>query len=255
MNFSLGNSLGTLFVIGARVSGLMIFAPFMSHAAIPVRIKAALAVTMTIVLYPVFAGRVAPVAAMEWPVLLGSELLVGVAIGITANLVFDAAAMAGQIFSIQMGFSLVNILDPQTQVDTTVLSAFTQMIALLIFLGLDIHHWILRVIAESFAYLPPGSATPNATFTQQVLHVAGAVFGIGLQIAVPVLASTLIADLMLGLLGKASPQLPVMFLGPAVKGLFGLVLLGASVRYWPDLFSGLFSNSLQMMGHTLQLAR
>ncbi|HUK25263.1 MAG TPA: flagellar biosynthetic protein FliR [Terriglobales bacterium] len=256
MDFSLGNSLGTLFVIGARVSGLMLFAPFMSNVAIPTRIKAALAVTMTVVLYPVFAGRVQPVLSpIEWPMLLGSEVLVGVAIGIATNLVFDAAEMAGQVFSVQMGFSLVNILDPQTQVDTTVLSMFTQMMALLIFLGLDIHHWILRLIAQSFAYLPPGSATPNAAFTQQLLHIAGAVFGIGLQIAAPVLASTLVADLLLGLIGKASPQMPVLFLGPAVKGLFGLVLLGTTVRCWPDLFSGMFSNSLQMLGHTLHLAR
>ena len=141
----------------------------------PPRIKAMLAVTMTAVLYPSFGSRVGAVSTTEWPLLLGTELLVGVAIGITTNLVFESAQMAGQVFSVQMGYSLVNILDPMTQVDTTVLSVFSQTMALLIFLSLDVHHWIIRAVAHSFDYLPPGSASINAAFTSQVLHVGGSV--------------------------------------------------------------------------------
>ena len=76
----------------------------------------------------------------------------------------------------QMGYSLVNILDPMTQVDTTVLSVFSQTMALLIFLSLDVHHWIIRAVAHSFDYLPPGSASINAAFTSQVLHGLAAAF-------------------------------------------------------------------------------
>jgi flagellar biosynthetic protein FliR len=255
MDLSLGNTFGALLVIGARVSGLVMFAPFMSNVAIPVRFKAVLAVALTAVLYPVFGSHVAVVSAMQWPFLLGTELLVGIAIGITTNLVFDAAQMAGQVFSVQMGYSLVNILDPTTQVDTTVMSAFTSTMAMLIFLGLDVHHWILRAVAHSFEYLPPGTATATPAFTERLLQVGGSVLNVGLQIAAPVVAATIVADLLLGLMGKASPQMPLLFLGPAIKGLFGLLLLGTAVRYWPDLFSRLFSNSLGFMEQVLHLAR
>ncbi len=255
MDFSLGNTLGALFAIGARVSGLMIFAPFLGNVGVPVRIKAMLTLTLTIVLYPAFGSRIGTVSVAEWPLLLGTELLLGVAIGITTNFVFEAAQMAGQIFSVQMGYSLVNILDPQTQVDTTVLSVFSNTIALLIFLSLDVHHWILRAIGHGFDYLPPGAGSPNAAFTMEVLHVGGSVLGVGVQIAGPVLVATITADVLLGLMGKASPQMPLIFLGPAIKGLFGLLLMSAALHYWPDLFTRLFTNSLGMTERVLHLAR
>ncbi|HTR67818.1 MAG TPA: flagellar biosynthetic protein FliR [Terriglobales bacterium] len=254
MEFSLAGILSTALVVGARVSGLMLFAPFMSHAAVPPRIKAMLALTITAVLYPVFAPRVGVIPVEHWPLLIASELLVGVAIGITTNLVFEGAEMAGQILSVQMGYSLVTILDPQTQIESNVMSVFTQMMTLLIFLSLDVHHWILRAIVRSFDYLPPGAGTANAAFTKQVLHVGGSILGVGVQIAAPVLIASVVADILLGLIGKASPQMPVMFLGPAVKGLFGLLLLSAAVHYWPDLFARLFTDSLAITERTLRLA-
>ena len=74
----------------------------------------------------------------------------------SANLLFEAALMAGQILGVQIGYSLANVFDPQTQADTPVLSEFHRLAALLIFLQLDVHHWLLRSLVRSFAYLPPG---------------------------------------------------------------------------------------------------
>jgi len=255
MEFSLASILSTALVVGARVSGVMLFAPFLSHVAVPPQIKAMLAFAVTAVLYPVFAPRIGVVPVTQWPLLLGSELLVGIAIGLTTNLVFEGAQMAGQVLSVQMGYSLVTILDPQTQIESNVLSVFTQMMTMLIFLSLDVHHWILRAIAHSFDYLPPGSGTPNAAFTKQLLHVGGSILGVGVQIAAPVLVASVVADVLLGLMGKASPQLPVMFLGPAIKGLLGLLLLSATLHYWPDMFARLFTDSLGSMERVLRLAR
>ena len=86
-----------------------------------------------------------------------SELLIGIAMGVATNIVFDGVQMAGQVLSVQMGYSLVNILDPQTQVESTVVATFHQTIAMLIFLRLNVHFWILRALARSFDYLPPAS--------------------------------------------------------------------------------------------------
>ena len=87
------------------------------------------------------------------------------------------------------------------------------------------------------------------------LSAAAAVFTVGVEIAAPVLSATLLADLILGLLGKASPQLPVMLLGPAVKGMLGVTVLISSLKYWPDLFRSLFTDSLELAQRLLPLAR
>jgi flagellar biosynthetic protein FliR len=69
------------------------------------------------------------------------------------------------------------------------------------------------------------------------------------------LSATLLTDLALGLLGKASPQMPLMLLGPAVKSMLGVLVLGTVIRYWPGLFERYFSQSVAYMEHLLHLAR
>jgi flagellar biosynthetic protein FliR len=233
----------------------MLFAPFFGSAVVPPRIKAALAIAITAVLYPVYSPHLQAVTLSHWPVLVASETVVGIAMGVATNIVFEAAQMAGQVLSVQMGYSLVNILDPSTQVESTVVAFLHQSIAMLIFLGLDVHHWILRAVAHSFEYLPPGSATLNPLFVQALLHEGAIVLELGIQIAAPVLSATLLADIVLGLMGKASPQMPLMLLGPAVKSMLGVLVLGVTMRFWPHLFERYFSESIVYTEHLLRLAR
>jgi len=242
-------------MIASRLSGIVMFTPFLGDAVVPAGIKAALVLTLTALLYPVLSSHIVAASPERWPFILGCELLVGIALGLAANLVFEAAQMAGQVLSVQMGYSLVTILDPQTQVESTVLSVFHQNFLLLIFLALNAHHWVLRAVARSFDYLPPGSAHLNGAFVTGLLAAAGSVLKIGVQIAAPILGATMVADLFLGLLSKASPQLPLLMLGPAIKGLFGVMLLSAVMRYWPELFSRLFSHSMMLIDQLLHLAR
>jgi len=226
--------------ISVRLSGLMLFAPFFGSVAIPVRVKVILVLALTILLYPAVGSSIGSRALADWPLLVFTEFLVGAGIGIATNVVFEAVQLSGQVLGIQMGYSLVNILDPQTQVDTPVVSMFYQSIVMLLFLQMDVHFWLLRAIGKSFAYLPPGSAHINSLFTTAILKTVGEVFSLGVQIAAPVLAATLAADIILGLLGKAAPQMPLMLLGPAIKSLLGVGILIATLRYWPDLFHRLF---------------
>jgi flagellar biosynthesis protein FliR len=255
MEISLIPVISSVLVIGLRVSGLVLFAPFFGGASIPPRIKIVLVIAITAVLYPLYAPRVQVATTPNWTALVASETVIGIAMGLATNVVFEAAQMAGQILSVQMGYSLVNILDPNSQVDSTVVAFFHQSLAMLIFLGLDVHHWILRAVANSFDYLPPGSATLNPLFAKAVLHEGAVILDLGIQIAAPVLAATLLADIVLGLLGKASPQMPLMLLGPAVKSMLGVVILGVTIQFWPQLFQRYFLESIAYTDRLLHLAR
>jgi flagellar biosynthetic protein FliR len=254
MDLSLTELLTGPLLIGLRVSGLVLFAPFFGSVGIPSRVKAILVIVITAVLYPVYASRVGIVTLAQWPGVVTRELIIGVAIGVSTNFVFEAAQMAGQILGVQMGYSLINILDPQTQVDTTVVAVFHQMVALLLFLQLDVHHWILRAIARSFEYLAPGALNLSHGFPAELLHGIAGVLETGLQIAAPVMAATLVADVILGFLGKASPQMPLMLLGPALKSMMGIGLLVTTIHYWPTLFDHYFTQSLNFTEHLLHLA-
>ncbi len=255
MHLTLTTVFGAVLAISVRLTGVMLFAPFFGSVAIPPRVKAVLVLAVTVLLYPVVVPRIPALSISQWPMMVFSELLIGLAVGIATNIVFDGVQMAGQVLSVQMGYSLINILDPQTMVDSTVVATFHQTIAMLIFLRLNVHLWILRALAHSYDYLPPSSGHLSAGFATAALQAAGSVFTIGVQIAAPVLAATVFADITLGLLGKASPQLPLMLLGPAVKSLLALLILLSAIKYWPDLFETLFVNSLVTADHLLHAAR
>lgn len=255
MSLSLTDLLQGLLAIGVRISGVMLFAPFLGSMVIPARIKAILTLALTGVMYPLLSRSLPPLALEHWPMLVCHELVVGIAVGIATSIVFEAAQMAGQILSVQMGYSLVNIIDPTTQVDTTVVGTFHQSVAMLIFLRLDVHLWILRALGNSFLYLPPGGSQLSRPFMFGLLHAGSAILSTGVQIAAPVLLATLLTDIVLGFLGKASPHLPLLVVGPAVKSMLGLTVLSTVMKYWPDMFRTLFIRSVDYANHLLYLAR
>jgi flagellar biosynthetic protein FliR len=255
MEISLVQVFSTGLMISVRLTGLMLFAPFFGSAVIPARIKAVLVFAMTVMLYPLISSRVPTLNISEWPMMIITELIIGIGLGIATNLVFDGVQLAGQITSTQIGYSLANIMDPQTQVDSTVMAMFHQTIAMLIFLRLGVHFWILRALANSFNYLPPSTGHISAEFVKATLHAAAGVFSIGVQIAAPVLSATLLADVALGMLGKASPQLPLLVIGPAVKSILGMLILISALKYWPAMFEHMFTKSIGFADHLLHLAR
>jgi flagellar biosynthesis protein FliR len=240
--------------IGARVSGLMVFCPFLGSSAIPAPLKAAVTLLITAVLYPLHGPLQLNLHSWQWAGVALSEVVIGLVLGLAANFMMEAPMMAGQILGVQMGYSLATLFDPTTQADTPVLAEFHRLAALLIFLQLGVHHWLLRALVNSFAYLPAGASLAAYAAASGLVQAAGGIFLAGLQIAAPALVATLVADVGLGFLGKASPQLPVLFIGLAVKNLLGLAILTGVVAYWPQAFSQRFAESIAVGERLLHLA-
>jgi len=240
---------------GARISGLMVFCPFLGSDAVPMPVKASLTLLLTVLLHPLHGPVALAVGPWQWAQVAVGEAMIGLLLGLVANFLFEAALVAGQVLGVQIGYSIANVFDPQTQADTPVLSQFHQMAALLIFLQLDVHHWLLRSLVRSFAYLPPGGAGLTPAAIGGVLHAAGGIFLAGVQIAAPSLAATMVADVALGFLGKASPQLPVLFIGIAVKNLTGLAVMVAAIAYWPHVFAAQFERGIELGERLMHLAK
>ena len=239
--------------LGLRVSGLVLFAPGLSSSAVPARTKGAFVVLMVALLWPVVPLPRMDVSALGWTGIAINELIIGVLVGLLLSFIFEAAQFAGQILGVQMGFSLVTILDPQTQADSAVLSVFYQTIVLLIFFGLDVHLWVLRALVSSFYYLPAGASVLTPGRIGALLHNAGAIWVLGIEIAAPALIATMVADFVLAFIGKASPQLPVMMVGISVKSVLGMLVLLVTMAAWPRFFSHQFSHAIRWSEQTLHL--
>ncbi len=242
-------------IAGARVTGLLVVAPFLGSAAVPARIRTGLAFLLTLFLAPLVAAT--PVASTPALILLLiSEFAIGFLLGFTLQLIFEAGQIAGQVCGVQMGFSLASIVNPDnSQADSAVLSTFFELVVLLLFIQLGVPHWLLRGLARSFEYLPPGHFSLTWPAVHALLEFAAGMFVAGLQIAAPVLVASLFADVALGFIGKASPQLPVLFVGISLKNLLGLALLCGAIAFWPRFFDARFGRALDASERILLLAR
>jgi len=238
-----------------RVSGLLVSAPFLGSASIAPRIKTGMALFLTVLLMPLVRAPEASKSPASAMVLLLEEFTIGFVLGLALQLFFDAAQLAGQVCGVQMGYSLASVLNPDSQADSTVLSTFYQLIVLVLFIQLNVPHWLLRGLARSFDYLPPGQLSLGWPSMSGLLQLASGMWVAGVQIAAPVLVASLFADVALGFLGKASPQFPVLFLGISLKNLIGLGLLIGSVTFWPHFFDVRFERALEASEKILKLAR
>ena len=154
----------------------------------------------------------------------------------------------------QFGFSLVNIIDPNSQVEVTVLSSFHNFVALLIFMELGVQRWLLRAVAASFRMIPAGSLAAARLPAAELLRMAESMWLVGAEIAFPVLFATMLSDLAVGFISKASPQFPAMLFGMSLKVLLGIAVLYGAVAFWPGLLERYFLHALTNLERLLAFA-
>jgi len=213
-----------------RVGGVMVQAPLVGSERAPARLKAALAMMIALVLTPV-AG---PVPEFDGAVAIGlaaaGELLVGLAIGFGAKLVFAAVSMAGELADLQSGFAFAGMVSPQTAEHTSVIGQLHMSVAWLIFLGANGHHMVLHGLGASLTAVPLG-AEPGLCAAALTQATAGLIAA-ALRMAAPVVAAVLLSDLALALLTRAAPQMNLLAIGFPIKLAVGL---GATLLALPVL--------------------
>lgn len=257
---TLEETIARAILVAARLGGLMTFAPFFANASVPNQVKAALTVLLTLLLLPVYAAGPAPAnvisgGILHWLGLAVGEIATGMMAGFTTQFVFDGMLLAGQLVGFQFGFSLANVIDPNSQVEITVLATLHELVALLIFMTTGAHRMLLRATAASFRMVPIGTLASGHVPAQEFLRMAGAMWLIGAEIAFPVLFTTLLVDLTIGFLAKAAPQFPALFFGISAKVLIGLAVMYGAIAFWPSILSHDFYRALQNVESLLSAVR
>jgi flagellar biosynthesis protein FliR len=243
-------------LIGIRIGALMTFAPFFGNASLPAPVKAGLTFMLTVLLLPLYVAGPAPPDLLaggifHWLALAVGEIAIGMMAGFVTQFVFDGMILAGQIVGFQFGFSLANVIDPNSQVEITVISTLHELVALLIFMELGVHRWLLRATAASFRMIPVGTFASGMVPAQDFLRISGAMWLIGAEIAFPVVLTTMLLDLTIGFLAKAAPQFPALFFGIAAKVLLGLAVMYGAVAFWPSQLGHYFYRALENLEHLL----
>lgn len=228
-----------------RVSGLVAFAPFFSSEAFPMRVKAGFTLAVTFLLAPLVTSLPGPHINLTIPTLLG-ELAVGLVYGLSLALLNEMLLFAGQITGMQFSFSLVNLLDPNSSVQTPLLGTLFSLFGALVLIAAGLDRVLLASLARSFRAVPLGEFALARTGSLALVHAVGGIFLAALELAAPVLAATLLVELSIGLMGRISPQLPVMSLTVPLKTLTGFLILIGSLALWPRFIEARFDGLLDL---------
>ena len=232
-----------------RLIALMLTAPLFAERAIPQRVRIGLAIAITAVLVPTLPPppAVHPVS-LAGAAILAQQLVIGAALGLAMRIVFVAVETAGEIAGLQMGLGYATLFDPERADMIPVLGQFLGLLAILAFLALDGHLHMVQVLADTFRILPVSGPGLGRGGFMTLVQWGSEIFTAGVLLALPLLGAMLIANIALGILTRAAPQLNLFAVGfPLTLGA-GLVILALTMPLLAPQLVKLFGQGYEMMG-------
>jgi flagellar biosynthetic protein FliR len=209
------------------------------------RTKAVFVLSVAWLLAPLVAALPNAHTSITLSALLG-ELAVGLAYGLTLTLLNEMLLFAGQIAGVQFSFSMVNLLDPTSNIQTPLLGDLFQLMGNLVLITAGLDRILLASMVRSFHAVPLGTFVLLPAAAMGIVRAAGGIFLAAVELAAPLLAATLMVEVAVSLLGKLSPQLPVMNLTVPLKTLTGFALLTGSLALWPRFIEARFAALLDL---------
>lgn len=208
-----------------RFGAMFMAVPIFAHQSIPPTVKAAMAFFFTVLFYPAMPPLAIDINVASLTVAILGELLFGLSVGIVLQLAYHVITFAGGQISFMMGFSLASAIDPQSGVSMPIISQFLSLLALMMLFGIDMHHWILLYVNESLAAIPLGGFMLADHLLGYIMQAAADMFRIGFMIAFPIIALSLLADIIFGMLMKTMPQFNLLVIGFPIKIAVAFVVL------------------------------
>jgi flagellar biosynthetic protein FliR len=214
-----------------RVSAMLSVFPVFSAANFPVQMRLGLGAAMAAFICPTLPHS-AVLSQDIWG-LVGTmfiEVAVGLTFGYASRIIFFALDIAGSIIGSEIGLQLPPSMNPMSMAQVTAPGSILFYLASMIWLSLDMHHWMLVAFQRTFTFLPVGGAHMSAAFVQDMIGRTSSMFVIAVQLAAPIMAVSFIVSLVFSVLGRAVPQMNVFHESFAVRTLAGLSVFGLTLQ-------------------------
>ena len=227
-----------------RITGVFMISPFFGSMNVPIYFRAATALAFAAVLFPVvdeMGIAPAPESMLMYAAALLSELFVGWLIGFVAFVSFAAINMAGKIMDMQVGFAIVNVMDPTSGQQIPLIGSFLYNLSVIVFLVVNGHHIIIAALAESFRAVPLLTAEPSLSLAAIFTDFTAGIFLTGMKIALPVTFAILLTNTGLGILARTMPQLNIFVVGLPMHIVIGLGMLMMVVPFFVLFLDVLFN--------------
>jgi flagellar biosynthetic protein FliR len=239
-----------------RVSGLVMTAPIFGSTDVPVRIRALLAFSLSVLILPSqWDTPVAdPVTNLHYVILLAAELLIGLTLGLGIVILFSGIQLTGQIIERLGGLMLAEVFDPGSGENVPLLSRFLFLTSLAVFLLIGGHRAVMAALLDTFTVLPLGSGTVPIHISETFVALVTQSFELGIRAAAPVVTALLLSTLVMGLISRTLPQLNILAVGFGANALisFGTLFFVLGAAVW--VFQQQVDPTLSRLFESLELA-
>lgn len=240
-----------------RITAFFVVAPIFSARNVPAQFRIGLAFFITFICF-VSSGTSTPVAMDSYYIIyIIREVVVGLALGFIAYMFFTVVQIAGSFIDIQMGFGIANVIDPMTGAQSPIIGNLKYMIATLLFLSFNGHHFLLEGIMRSYEWIPLSNELfarfYNGQISDFMVRSFAMVFELSFQMAAPLVVALFLTDVGLGLLARVAPQFNIFVIGLPVKILLGFLLLLIMFPSYEMLFKEVFTEILNKMNEFFAL--
>ena len=229
-----------------RILGLIAIAPPFGNNSVPVQVKLMLGVMLALIVAPTIPPIPdADPLSITGIMILMQQLVIGLAMGFMVRIVFAGIEMAGEVIGLTMGLGFATFFDPQTQGRSSAISQILVLVSTLVFLTLNAHLAVFAALIESFKTIPI-STSLTMGFSFQKLAIWGEqIFSISLRLSLPIVAALLIANVALGILTRAAPQLNLFGIGFPITIGVGFMMLNMGLPYMLLPIENIFQSAIE----------
>jgi flagellar biosynthetic protein FliR len=236
-------------LVFARVAAMVMLLPALGEQNIPVRIKLAAAVLLTLIILPLHQRdfHIDMQSLSSLVVLMLQEILIGVVLGATARVTMSALQVAGSIIAQQMGLGFVTSVDPTQGEQGLLVGNFLTMLGVTLLFATDSHHLLIAALNDSYKIFAPGESVATGDIASLATSAFAAAFRLGLQLAAPFLVFGLVFNIGLGVLARLMPQMQVYFVGVPLSIFAGFLIFALVLTAMMGTFLGYFNDVVHQM--------
>lgn len=226
-----------------RVSAMIYAFPFFGSPAIATRVRILITLVISFMLLPMVGVQG---LGFDWnlgrlALGIGRELAIGLIVGFGTRFMFEAFSLAGTFAGRQMGFAIAELVDPVTSAPQSMVGQFWALVAILLFLAVDGHHFLIRLLVQNFQIVPLDTGVLQPASGQMLITGSNEMFRLALKLAAPAIILTLMVDVGVGFLSRAMPRLQVFFVALPLKLVVGVFALIVSLQLFQALFSTVYN--------------
>lgn len=231
-----------------RITGLLMTAPIIGTRSVPVRVRISIAVVITMVIVPIIppVPQIDPIS-LKGTLISIQQVIIGIGMGLSIRVIFIALELAGQAIGQLMGLMLASMVDPLNGNQVPIIGQFYLLLASLLFLVVDGHLMMIRVLAESFISMPIATTGLSKNGAWEVLMWTGRIINTAVVIALPALVSLLIVNLSFGVMTRSAPSLNIFAVGFPVMIILGVIIIFVSLNSFIPHMMNMFEDGISMM--------